>query len=195
MSLQFVSIIGTGLAVGGVIGGGASLLMRRIEDPMIEITVTTIAAYGSFVSAETLQSSGVIAAVVAGILCGNIGARRGMSPSTRVASETFWEHVAFALNSIVFLLVGFEVHLSLLLRYWLPILVAYLVVTLGRALVTTVCPADDEIGSPVSRPLHDAGANWPSHLLDEHRVYRHAGLPNTRLGFAKQRLTSLTQPP
>lgn len=135
LGLQFVSIIGTGAAVGGTIGVGASLLMRQIDDPMIEITVTTIAAYGSFVSAETLQSSGVIAAVVAGILCGNVGARRGMSPSTRIASETFWEYVAFALNSIVFLLIGFEVHLSLLLRYWLPILVAYLVVTLGRALV------------------------------------------------------------
>jgi Na+:H+ antiporter len=135
LGLQFISIIGTGAALGGVIGIAASLLVRQIDDPMIEITITTIAAYGSFVSAETLQSSGVIAAVVAGILCGNVGARRGMSPSTRVASETFWEYVAFALNSVVFLLIGFEVRLSVLLRYWLPILVAYLVVTFGRALV------------------------------------------------------------
>lgn len=135
LGLQFFSIVGTGVAVGAVLGIGASLLMRQIDDPMIEITITTIVAYGSFVSAEALQSSGVIATVVSGILCGNIGARLGMSPSTRVASETFWEYVAFALNSIVFLLIGFEVHLSQLLRYWLPILVAYLVVTLGRALV------------------------------------------------------------
>lgn len=135
LGLQFISIVGVGAAIGAAVGASASVLMREIEDPMIEIMVTTIAAYGSFVFAETVHSSGVIAAVVAGVLCGNIGARRGMSPSTRVSSETFWEYVAFALNSIVFLLIGFEVHLSMLLRYWLPILVAYLVVTVGRGLV------------------------------------------------------------
>lgn len=58
-----------------------------------------------------------------------------MSASTRVAAETFWEYVAFALNSIVFLLIGLEIHLPTLLHYWLPILVAYLVVTVGRALM------------------------------------------------------------
>ncbi len=138
LGLQFVLIVGIGVAIGAAIGGVASLVMRQIDDPMIEITVTTIAAYGSFVCAETLHSSGVIATLVAGALCGNVGARRAMTASARVASETFWEYVAFALNSIVFLLIGFEVHLSMLLRYWLPILVAYLVVTLGRGLVIVI---------------------------------------------------------
>jgi hypothetical protein len=55
----------------------------------------------------------VIATVAAGMLCGNLGARTGMSAATRLASESFWEYVTFALNSIVFLLIGFEVHLLL----------------------------------------------------------------------------------
>jgi CPA1 family monovalent cation:H+ antiporter len=58
-----------------------------------------------------------------------------MSPSTRIAVETFWEYVAFALNSIVFLLIGLEVHFQALLASWQAILVAYLVVTGGRALI------------------------------------------------------------
>ena len=41
-----------------------------------------------------------------------------MSPATRVAVETFWEYVAFALNSIVFLLIGFEVKLGALVASW-----------------------------------------------------------------------------
>ena len=135
LAVQFVSVVGVGAVVGAVIGAGASLLVRQIDDPMIEITLTTIAAYGSFVTAETVQASGVIATVVAGMLCGNMGARTGMSPSTRVASETFWQYVAFALNSVVFLLIGFEVRLPTLLSSWLPILVAYVVVTAGRGLV------------------------------------------------------------
>ena len=102
---------------------------------MIEITLTTIAAYGSFLAAEHFHYSGVIATVAAGMLCGNYGARVGMSPSTRIAVETFWEYVAFALNSIVFLLIGLEVNFQALLASWQAILVAYLVVTGGRALI------------------------------------------------------------
>jgi monovalent cation:H+ antiporter, CPA1 family len=135
--LQALSIVGGGVLVGTLIGVASALLTRKIDDPMIEITLTTIAAYGSFVAAESLHSSGVIATVVAGMLCGNLG-RTGMSPSTRVAAETFWEYVVFALNSIVFLLIGLEVRLPTLLSDWLPILVAYLVVTGGRGLVILV---------------------------------------------------------
>ena len=135
LALEFLSVVGMGAIVGTAIGGAASLVMRQVDDPMIEITLTTIAAYGSFVTAETFHYSGVIATVAAGMVCGNVGARTGMSPSTRVAAETFWEYVTFALNSIVFLLIGLEVRLSTLLSYWLPILAAYLVVTAGRALV------------------------------------------------------------
>jgi CPA1 family monovalent cation:H+ antiporter len=102
---------------------------------MIEITLTTIAAYGSFVAAEHFHCSGVIAVVAAGVFCGNYGARVGMTPSTRVAVEAFWEYVAFALNSIVFLLIGLEVHLDALFGSWKAILVAYLVVTAGRGLL------------------------------------------------------------
>jgi CPA1 family monovalent cation:H+ antiporter len=69
------------------------------------------------------------------MLCGNYGVGVGMSPSTRIAVETFWEYVAFALNSIIFLLIGLEVNFETLLGAWQAILVAYLVVTVGRALI------------------------------------------------------------
>ncbi len=135
LALHFVTIVGFGLLVGGVIGMGVSQITKQINNPMIEITLTTIAAYGSFVTAEHFGYSGVIATVTAGMICGNYGARVGMSPSTRLAIESFWEYIAFALNSIVFLLIGFEVHISDLLASWQMILVAYLAVTVGRALV------------------------------------------------------------
>jgi CPA1 family monovalent cation:H+ antiporter len=132
-TIDFVRVVGLGTLIGVVVGYLASKLTQQIEDPMIEITLTTLAAYGSFLLAEHFHLSGVIAVVAAGMLCGNYGARTGMSPSTRIAVESFWEYVAFALNSIVFLLIGFEVHLNALLRSWQAILAAYLAVTVGRA--------------------------------------------------------------
>src|SRR6185312_8396671 len=120
-----------GLGVGFL----ASQLTKRVDDPMIEITLTTITAYGSFVLAEYFGLSGIIATVAAGMLFGSYGVPVGTRPSTRIALESFWEYVAFALNSIVFLLIGFEVRMTELLHQWRTILVAYLAVTVGRALL------------------------------------------------------------
>ncbi|MDO9015282.1 MAG: sodium:proton antiporter [Deltaproteobacteria bacterium] len=138
VGLTFVRTVGGGLLVGAAIGYATSKATQRIEDAMIEITLTTIAAYGSFAVAERLHLSGVIATVAAGMLCGNYGARTGMSPSTRLAVESFWEYVAFALNSVVFLLIGFEVRLGALLHAWKPVLVAFVAVTAARAVVVSL---------------------------------------------------------
>ena len=137
--LHFVTVVGLGVLIGGGIGFVASQVFKRVDEPMIEITITTIAAYGSFAISEALGYSGVIATVVAGMVCGNYGAKIGMSPTTRVAVESFWEYVAFALNSIVFLLIGLEVRVADLLADWRPILTAWAVVTLSRgALIALV---------------------------------------------------------
>lgn len=133
--LDFIRIVGMGVVVGFAVGYTASAVIHRVDDPMIEITLTTIAAYGSFVAAEHFHFSGVIATVTAGMLCGNHAARTGMSPSTRVAVHTFWEYLAFALNSLVFLLIGFQVKVDALLAAWQPIIVAWLAMTVGRAVV------------------------------------------------------------
>lgn len=114
--LDFVKVVGMGVLIGVAMGFAVSKVIQRVEEPMIEITLTTIAAYGSFVAAEQLHYSGVIATVTAGMICGNYAVRTGMGPTTRIAVESFWEYVAFALNSIVFLLIGFEVHVRIRLE-------------------------------------------------------------------------------
>ncbi len=134
-TIEFVFVVGVGALVGAGVGYAVSLVIQRVDDPMIEITLTTIAAWGSFLLAEQVHASGVIATVAAGMICGNFGKRTGMSASTIIATETFWEYVAFALNSIVFLLIGFEVHVDELISNWLPILVAWVSVTGARAVV------------------------------------------------------------
>jgi CPA1 family monovalent cation:H+ antiporter len=64
-----------------------------------------------------------------------------MSPSTRVAVEAFWEYVAFALNSVVFLLIGFEVHVEELASSWPSIVFAYVAVMVARAGVVAIVTA------------------------------------------------------
>ncbi len=134
LMLDFGRVVGGGLLAGGIVGFGISLALRQIDDPMVEITLTSVAAYGSFLVADQLGFSGVISTVTAGLVCGNYGAVIGMSPSTRVAVNAFWEYAGFALNSLVFLLMALELNLKSLLSTWPFIVLAYVAVTLARAL-------------------------------------------------------------
>jgi Na+:H+ antiporter len=95
-----------GFIVGGVLAGSMLLLAGRADDHLVEITLTTIAAYGSFLIAERFETSGVLASLTAGMVVGNIGWRGYISPIGRGQVLAFWEYSAFLANSIVFILIG-----------------------------------------------------------------------------------------
>jgi CPA1 family monovalent cation:H+ antiporter len=78
--------------------------------------------------------SGVIATASAGLMVGNFGAKKGVSARTRTALESFWEYIAFVMNSLVFLLIGLEVHINALAHAWRPILFAIAAVLIGRSI-------------------------------------------------------------
>lgn len=135
---NFARIAGGGAVVGLAIGWGISHMRTRLDDAAIEITLTTIAAYGAFVLAEQAHLSGVIATVTAGVVCGNTGRHHAMTAGTRVAVDSFWEWLAFALNSAVFLLLGAELSGSILLREWKLVLLAAAAVIAARAIVVAL---------------------------------------------------------
>ncbi len=129
---DFVIVSGGGLAVGLLLGIIFSQITRRIDDALIETTLTGVLAFGAYLIAEEFHVSGVLAVVAAGLVAGNVGPR-GMSPSTRVLVFNFWEIMAFLANSMVFLLIGLQIDLSLLLANWQVILWAIIAVLAARA--------------------------------------------------------------
>lgn len=134
-TVDFARTCGIGILIGAALGYGGSKVIQLVDDSMIEITVTVVLAWGSFAVAEQVHASGVLATVTAGLLCGNYGARTGMSPSTKIAAVAFWAYIAFALNSIVFLLIGFEVELPEVIASWKTVLLAWFAATFARAVV------------------------------------------------------------
>ncbi len=130
-SFLWMSLGGT--AVGLAVGYGASWIHRRLDDHLIEITLSTIVAYGSFLLAERLGMSGVVACVAAAIVLGNLGRRRTMNPVTRVTLTTVWDYAAFVANSLIFLLIGLSVKLELILHSVGLVLIAFAVVVAARA--------------------------------------------------------------
>jgi Na+:H+ antiporter len=149
---SFLVVVLGGAAVGLAFGYVISKITQRIDEPRIEITLTTILAYSSYLVADSLHLSGVIATVAAGLTIGNYGARIGMSPRTRVAMWSFWEYLSFVINSIVFLLIGLEVRVTEILHSWQATLLAIGAVLLGRAIsVYAVTPINNLFAERISR--------------------------------------------
>ncbi len=133
VSGSLILTIGGGIAIGALTGWAFNLLAGQTSDHLVEITFTTLAAYGSFYVAERCHLSGVLAAMTAGIVVGNYCSPGRMSPAGRHALEVFWEYVAFIANSLIFLLIGAQEAQEHFTGLWVPVLVAIALVTLGRA--------------------------------------------------------------
>ena len=126
--------VGGGALVGVIIGYGFMILAGRSDDPLVEFTFTTLAAYGSFFVAEHYQLSGVLAALSAGLVVGNYHPEASIAESRRRALRTFWEYLAFLANSLIFILIGLQEAQQHFAGLWRPVLVAIVLVTFGRAL-------------------------------------------------------------
>jgi CPA1 family monovalent cation:H+ antiporter len=133
-SITFLKVAAGGTLIGSALGWMIAHLIARVDDYLIETTLTTVLAYGAYLVAERLHVSGVLAVVAAGIFNGTIGTR-GMSPTTRIVLYNFWEYLAFLANSLVFLLIGLAVNLPQLLAHLWPIGIAIAAVVSSRAVV------------------------------------------------------------
>lgn len=109
---EFVQEISVGILLGTIVGLLAHRLMATLSDHLIEIALSLVTAYGSFLAADRLGGSGIIATVVAGLLIGNFGTERSMTERSRQALKEFWEVIAFLANSALFLLIGLDFDLA-----------------------------------------------------------------------------------
>lgn len=148
--LEFTLVVLGGIAVGAVLGFVGSTLTSYFDDHLLEITLTTIAAYGSYLAAEWCKVSPVIAVLVAGLVIGNYGRDKGMSPTTQVAVNSFWEYAAFVVNSLVFLLIGLEIQLPRLATEAKWVAWGVLAMLIGRIVaVYGLMPLMRFLGKPV----------------------------------------------
>ncbi len=131
---QFFIVSVGGILVGLVLGLMVAQVITRVDNYLIETTLTTVLAFGSYLLADKLGFSGVLAVLMAGLVNGNIG-QQGMSPTSRIVIFNFWEYVAFLTNSMLFLLIGLQVNITALLASWQPILWAILAVFIARTVV------------------------------------------------------------
>ena len=95
-----------GIACGGIVAFSLILIAGRTSDRLVEITLTMLIAYGSFLLAEHFHASGVLATLTAGLVVGNYGFLGSISDDGRRGVLHHWEFVAFLINSLIFILIG-----------------------------------------------------------------------------------------
>jgi len=105
-SASFVLVLLGGIAIGLAVGLAGQWLLARIRDTAIAVMITLLAPYAAYLPAETVGVSGVLAAVVGGLLA-QPGAARSSS-DVRVVATAAWQMVLFLLNGLVFMLIGLQ---------------------------------------------------------------------------------------
>ncbi|HVI04682.1 MAG TPA: sodium:proton antiporter [Sphingomicrobium sp.] len=131
----FAWTLGGGILIGVALSAAILLVVGRTSDPLVEITLTTIAAYGSFLFAEHVHASGIISALCSGLIIGGVGWTGPLSEQGRDRLRWTWEYFAFLANSFVFILIGVSIASQPLQRLEASSAsIAILTVLTGRAL-------------------------------------------------------------
>jgi CPA1 family monovalent cation:H+ antiporter len=134
--LDFAIVAGGGLAIGFIVGTLANPLLRRLDDYLIEVMVTIVIAYGTFLLAESLHLSGVLAVAVAGLAVGNCPFVCEVPPEQTSEVIIFWEVAVFLLNTILFLLMGFALHPTHFLEDVVAALTVVAAMIISRAIMS-----------------------------------------------------------
>lgn len=162
---EFVVAFAGGLATGVVMGALFGKLIEAVEnDDLIEILLTTVVAYLSFLVAElAVGASGITAVVGAGLVLGGWG-RTKFSPGTLDYLGRFWAYLAFVVNALVFLLTGLAIDWRVVLEFVGPtaILIAFAISVLARALsIAGLFPLVNALpGIERTGPRYQAAIAW-----------------------------------
>jgi CPA1 family monovalent cation:H+ antiporter len=156
--------------VGLIVAFVAVQALQRLDDPPLAILTTVLMAYVAFAGAEELEASGVLAVVSAGLYLG-WRSHEAFDADLRLNSIAFWEVLVFALNAVVFILLGLQfpgVLDEVGKRFSAAEIVGY--GALVSAVVITVRLVWQFLPSLLSRVIPaasalDPGADWRERLL------------------------------
>ncbi|AXA90259.1 Na+/H+ antiporter [Massilia sp. YMA4] len=110
-SLTFVWLVAGGIGAGVLtvlaITWLQRLLFRRFGEPAgSPILVNLLMPFGAYLAAEHLHASGILAAVAAGITMSYVELSGQVMANTRIQRSAVWDTVQFALNGVMFVLLG-----------------------------------------------------------------------------------------
>jgi CPA1 family monovalent cation:H+ antiporter len=106
-SVRFVIAVAGGIIVGLVMGWIVSSIQRRLDDPPVQTTLSLLTPYITYLAAERMQTSGVLAVVITGLYVG-WRAPEIFTSRMRLVAFAVWGMVVFILNGFIFILIGLQ---------------------------------------------------------------------------------------
>lgn len=107
---QLAYLVVAGVAIGLALGVAFRWVQAQISDAPIEIAISVVTPYVTYLAAEAAHCSGVLATIACGVYLGRRSSHF-YSLHARIESAAFWNSVDFMLNGIVFLLLGLQLPL------------------------------------------------------------------------------------
>ena len=104
---RFVLAAGGGIVIGLAMAAVLALARKRVQDPVLDTTLSLVAPFLTYLAAEAVHASGVLAVVIVGLLLGHKSPAL-QSASSRLAEQTNWRTITFVLENAVFLLIGLQ---------------------------------------------------------------------------------------
>jgi CPA1 family monovalent cation:H+ antiporter len=132
--VQFLGVVLGGVAVGALTGVLGAYVARFFSDHLAELTLSALVAYGSYLLAERLALSGVIACVGAGMVF-TVRSETTLTPTSRALLSDVWEFAAFVANSLLFVLIGLTVAAHDYQAVWRELLWAVALTLLARLVI------------------------------------------------------------
>jgi len=132
--VTFVLVVAASALLGAVLGWLAGRLVGLVDDHIVELSITIVLAYGTYLLATLLGASGVIATLVAAGVFGSVARHRLTARATETI-DVVWELAAFLLTAAVFLLVGLSISPGTLVASAGAILWGIVAILVSRAAV------------------------------------------------------------
>lgn len=105
--LRLAYLIAGGLGTGLILGRIVEWVEHRIDDGPIEISLSILVPYATYLTANAIHASGVLAVVAAGLYLGRKSSEF-FSPGVRLQAQAVWDSLTFILNGFVFVLIGLQ---------------------------------------------------------------------------------------
>lgn len=133
--LEFAWAVAGAILLGAALAIITTQVVRLLNDPAVETTLSMALAYGTFLLANRVSASGAVAVVVAGLIFGSYGRRVGMAAASRRVLDAVWEYAGFLANAVLFVLIGLEIRVASLWAHLQWIVIAVIAVLLVRAVL------------------------------------------------------------
>lgn len=152
---EFIWVVLAGLIVGFVVAWSSLWVIGKlIDQSLIEITLSIVSAYITFIIAEYLHVSGIVALVALALMYSTIG-RTKISPEISEFLQQFWKTLSYMANTLIFLIVGIVIVSNIKLdslELWLALVVLYIALMIIRMIsIVVLMPVLERIGVGITR--------------------------------------------